>query len=249
MVHQPTAGKAPLDDDGLLALYAPPPGQDPWVRFNFVSTLDGAATHGGVSGGLGTAADKRIFALLRRHADVILVGAGTIRAEGYGGDLVDGAGRAWRTARGVPAHPGIAVVSAGLNLDPASEFFARAPVRPLVLTTADAPLERAGELAEVADVVRCGEHRVDPRRAAGELASRGLRRIHSEGGPTLFADFQEADLVDSLCLSLSPLLAGGTSRRIADGAGEHPLRRMALNLLLEEDSALFLEYRRAHAEG
>lgn len=247
MVHQPTPGSAPLDDDALLALYAPPPGGEIWTRFNFVSTLDGAATHDGTSGELGTPADQRIFALLRRHADTILVGAGTVRAEGYAGELVDAAGQSWRRRRGMPAHPGIAVVSAGLGLDPAAPFFTEAPVRPVVLTAGEAPADRKAALERVADVVPCGSGRVDPRLAAAELLRRGHRCIHSEGGPTLFADFQDADLVDSLCLTLSPLLVGGDSRRIADGASGHAPRRMSLNVLLEEDGALFLEYRKAGA--
>lgn len=233
-----------LDDAAILDLYAPPRGPMPFVRFNFVGTADGASTHDGASGDLGGDADRRIFALLRRHADTILVGAGTVRAEGYAGELVDAAGRAWRRERGRPPHPGVAVVSGTLDLDPASAFFAQAPVRPLLLTTAPAAERDAGAFADVADVVACGRDGVDPAVVLRELTRRGHRAVHSEGGPSLFGAFQAADLVDSLCLTLSPLLAGGTARRIAEGA-EHPLVPLRISALLEEDGALFIDYRRA----
>ena len=244
MVRQLLPAPEPdLDDAAILDLYAPPGGEGPFVRFNFVGTADGASTHDGASGVLGGDADRRVFALLRRHADAILVGAGTVRAEGYAGELVDAAGRAWRRERGMPQHPGVAVVSGTLDLDPASAFFAQAPVRPLLLTTGTAAARGGDAFADVADVVACGRDGVDPAEVLRELARRGHRTVHSEGGPSLFAAFQEADLVDSLCLTLSPLLAGGTARRIAHGA-EHPLQPLRISALLEEDGALFLDYRR-----
>ncbi|MEE1620331.1 dihydrofolate reductase family protein [Zafaria sp. J156] len=245
----PGTDAAQLTDAALLRAYAPPAQGGPFVRFNFVSTLDGAATHGGVSAELGTDADHRIFALLRRHADVILVGAGTIRAEGYEGPLLDEAGLAWRRRHHLEPHPGVAVVSGSLDLDPDSAFFTEAPVRPVLLTSRAAPARRRAALEAVADVVDCGAAAVDPAEAVAVLAERGHRVVHSEGGPGVFASFQAAGRVDSLCLSLSPLLAGGSARRIADGSDEQPLRRMDLVLALEEDGALFLEYRREHRKA
>ena len=239
----PDPGQA-LDDEQLLGLYTPASGDSPFVRFNFVTTLDGAATHGGVSGALGTPADKRLFALLRRLADVILVGAGTVRAEGYAGPLLDDAGQAWRRERGLDAHPAVALVSGRLDLDPSSGLFEGAPVRPLLLTTDGAAEARGALFAEVADVVPCGTEHASPAAAVAELGRRGHRLVHSEGGPTLFGSFQDADLVDSLCLSTSPLLAGGGGRRIVGGPGDGVLRRVRLRHLLEEDGALFAEYRR-----
>lgn len=238
---RPDAGGTALTDEQLLALYAP--GDEPLVRFNFVSSADGAATVGGTSGPLGTAADQRIFALLRRHAHVILVGAGTIRAEGYAGELLDADARSWRLKQGLASHPGIAVVSGSLDLDPDSAFFTDAPVRVLVLTTDTADASRRAALERVADVVTAGEDDVDPRRVVSVLAGRGHRMVHSEGGPSLFAAFQRADAVDSLCLSTIPLLAGGAGKRIAGGFTSE-IQRVELALLLEEDGALFAEYRR-----
>src|SRR3954468_23522249 len=77
------AGMTP-DRAELERMYAYPETDRPWIRTNFVSTLDGAAYAGdGTSGSLGGPADKQVFALLRSLADVIIVGAGTARTEGY----------------------------------------------------------------------------------------------------------------------------------------------------------------------
>ncbi|MFD1212378.1 pyrimidine reductase family protein [Arthrobacter sp. GCM10027362] len=226
-------------DEQLLEWYSVPDRGTAWVRFNFVSSLDGAATHEGRAGGLGDAVDQHVFTLLRRQADVILVGAGTVRAEGYAGSLLAEADRRWRSDRGLPAHPAVAVVSGSLNLDPDSGFFAQAPVRPLLLASAGADAGRRRALAEVADLVDTG---TEPARMVAALAERGHHSIHSEGGPVLFGAFQAAGLVDELCLTLSPVLAGGTGKRIADGVPEHALQNMQLVHILESGGMLLLRY-------
>src|SRR5690606_14940003 len=105
-----------LSDNELLDLYAVADRATPWLRANFVSSVDGAATHNGLSAGLGSPADRRVFDLLRRLADVIVVGAGTVRAEGYGGLSLDDDSADWRIANGLTAQPVFAVVSSSLNL-------------------------------------------------------------------------------------------------------------------------------------
>lgn len=231
-----------LTDDQLLGLYAYP-GGGPWVRFNVVSTLDGASSSGGVSAPLGNDGDRRLFALLRRHADVVLVGAGTVRAEGYAGDLLDPAGRNWRLASGAAAHPALAVISGSLDLDPAGPLFTRSPVRPLILTGAGAPSHRHAALEEVADVVVCGDQDaggqdVEAGLCVEALARRGLRRILCEGGPRVLGAFAAGDAVDELCLSLSPLLTGGGGQQVASGP-VGVLREMRLASLLCAESALY----------
>lgn len=234
------------DDGQLLDWYAPGPGTAPFVRFNFVSSTDGAATVAGLSGALGTAADKRVFKLLRRWADAIVVGAGTIRAEGYAGELLDAASRAWRLAHGMPERPLLVVVSGRLDLDPHGELFTQNPGKILVLGSGSAHRSRAAALGAVAEVVSAPDPGpgIDPRWIIETLHARGLRVLHSEGGPTLLADFQRADALDSLCVTYSPVLAGGDGPRIARGRqGDEP-RQLGLNLLLEEKGALLAEYRR-----
>ncbi|MFS2280588.1 pyrimidine reductase family protein [Microbacterium sp. OR21] len=228
-----------LDDDALLAATRFPDGGS-WMRVNFVSSLDGAATRDGVSGGLGDDADRRLFALLRRPADVVLVGAGTLRDEQYEGLRVDDASVAWREARGMPAHPTLAMISRSLSLDPASPLFADAPVRPIVYTTASAPAARREALQQVADVVTAGETDAEPRRIRDDLTARGLRRIHAEGGPHVFGALLAAGVVDALHLTLAPTLEAGDAGRIVRGeaAGDLPSHARLATVLRAGDELL-----------
>ncbi|BCT75777.1 hypothetical protein SCMU_16190 [Sinomonas cyclohexanicum] len=231
-----------LDDAALLRLYAPPPG--PWLRMNFVSSLDGAATRQGRSGGLGDDADRRVFELLRRHADAVLVGAGTARTEGYGAMLLSEEAQDWREARGMGSHPVFVLVSGSLRLDPASPIFAEAPVRPIVYTLAGAPADRRSGLAPVADVVDAGGAALDPHAVRADLAARGLVHVHAEGGPTLFGAILAADALDELLLTLAPTLESGDAGRIARDPAAAPTR-MSLAGVLRAGDELLLRYRRA----
>jgi riboflavin biosynthesis pyrimidine reductase len=237
------AHSADASDDQLLEWYSG--GGGARVVFNFVSSVDGSATLDGHSGGLGGPSDQRILRLLRRLADVLLVGAGTIRAEGYAGELLDPAGLAWRAAHGRTARPTVAVVSGSLRLDPASAFFTDAPARPILFTTRQSDPCKRAQFGEVADVIVAGEQSVDPRRVVAELTDRGHSRIHSEGGPKLFGSFQEAGVVDELCLTLSPTLVGGLGARVTAGADERSFP-LELRSLLRDGSTLFLRYRVLH---
>jgi riboflavin biosynthesis pyrimidine reductase len=228
-----------LDDDAVLAAYESGVARD-WLRVNFVSSVDGSATLSGRAGGLGDPADRRVFALLRRPCEVVLVGAGTVRAEGYSGELVDAATRRWREAHGLAPHPRLAIVSQNLALEPDSEVFTRAPERTLVITSESAPPDRRAALAEVAEVVACGEASVDPRVVLRALAARGLRRVQCEGGPRLFGTFADAGAVDELCLTLSPLVVVGDGPRIATGIETELGLRLAR--VLRSGDTLLLRY-------
>lgn len=238
------ASPGAIDDDALHRIYAYPATDTPYVRFNFVAAADGAATSGGFSAGLGNEGDKRIFTVLRRLAEVVLVGAGTIRAEGYEGELVDDAARTWRSAHGLAPHPAVAVISGSLNLDPSSGFFQRAPVRPVILTSTDAPASRRAALQHVADVVDCGSGTVQAAAVLAELGRRGLLKVLCEGGPAVLGDLTHAGAVDELCLSISPLLAGGDGPRISVGPSPEDAVPLELASLLTEESALYTLYRR-----
>lgn len=218
-----------------------PRGRRPWVSFNFVSSIDGAATVNGRSGDLGNAWDQRIFALMRHTADVIVVGAQTVRAEGYGGELLSKEAQAWRAENWLTEHPPLAIVSASLNLDPELEVFQKAPVRPIVLTVESAPQDRRQALTEVADVVSVGDAVLDVDLAVAELTGRGFANIHSEGGPTLLGTFAAAARVDELSLTVSPMLAAGPAGRIAHSP-EAVVKDMVLDRILKADSMLFLRY-------
>lgn len=231
-----------LDDEAVLATYAFPDGC--WLRMNFVSSLDGAVTREGRSGGLGGPADRRVFALLRRPADVVLVGAGTLRNEGYGGLRMDEDSVVWRRRNGLPPHPRLATLSRHLDLDPGSELFADAPVRPIVYTTEDSPTAARARLGDVADVVVAGTSEVDPLRVREDLDGRGLRRIHAEGGPHAFGSFLAAGAVDELCLTVAPLLISGSAGRISEHGADTPTD-MRLASVLRGGDELLLRHVRA----
>jgi riboflavin biosynthesis pyrimidine reductase len=236
---------ADLDDAGLAAAYRHP-GGGRFVRMNFVASVDGAVTLDGRSGPLGTPADLRVFDLLRDLCDVVLVGAGTVRVEGYGPPEFRPARRARRRAAGLADVPPYAVVSGSLQLDPRWAVFTAAEARTIVITRAAAPADRRAALGEVADVIVAGDEQVDLAAAADQLAARGLHRVLCEGGPRLFGTLLTAGLVDELCLTVTPLLTGTGPGRIVAGPPLTVAERHAVGLdlghVLTEDGALFLRY-------
>jgi riboflavin biosynthesis pyrimidine reductase len=242
-----TADAPPLRDRELEELYDYPPGLDrPWVQVNFVSSADGAATAAGRSDGLSSPADKKIFALGRDLADVVLVGAGTAIVEGYRG-VKRTEVRAERRARlGRSAVPPIAVVTGRCSIGPQTPLVAHTEVPPIVLTTEAAPKTSRDDLvAAGAEVVIVGEQRVELDRVLDALAARGLLRVCCEGGPHLFGELVAAGLVDQLCLTVAPLLAGAGAARITEGLARPEPLGLELASALTEDGFLMLRYRRA----
>ena len=236
-----------LSDDELIADLVSPKG--PWLRVNFVSSVDGAATTAGatgepVSGGLGDASDKRLFELLRRVSDVVLVGAGTVRSEGYGPMRVSAESATWRERRGLAAHPVFAIVSGSLDLDPASTIFTDAPVLPIIVTTTRATAEQLARFDGLADVIVAGSEHIDVPLALTGLRNRGLNHVLNEGGPSLFGSLVAADSVDELCLTVSARLEAGAAPRIARGPLSAPAQ-LALTRVLKHESTLLLRYGRA----
>lgn len=232
-----------LDDEALLGIYAFPNARN-WLRMNFISSIDGAATSQGRSGGLGDDADRRVFDLMRRTADAVLVGAGTARTEGYVAMRLDEASVSWRTAHGMSPQPVFVLVTRRLDLDPESPIFTDAPVRPILYTVAAAPNGRRTALSEVADVVDAGESDLDPNWLRKDLVARGLRHVHAEGGPSLFGAFIAADAVDELSLTVAPTIVAGDAGRIAR-TGSPDKTDMRLEAVLRAGDELLLRYTRA----
>jgi riboflavin biosynthesis pyrimidine reductase len=177
-------------------LYAYPDTDRPWLRTNFVSTVDGAAHDvNGVTASLGGDADHEVFQLLRRLADVVMVGAGTARIEKYTSS----------------STKPLALVSRRLDIP-------EALVGPslIVITTTDAPPDRVEALrAAGVEIMAYGEIEVDWPAVLSELDARGWRHILCEGGPTLHGDLVTHDLVDEVCLTIAPTLTSGDAPRIA----------------------------------
>ncbi|MGE3621941.1 MAG: pyrimidine reductase family protein [Acidimicrobiia bacterium] len=230
-------------DEQIAAERRVAPGDRPWLAVNTVTSLDGATAVRGVSAPLQAPADKAVFGALRAIADVILVGAGTVRAEGYGPARPTARRRADRRARGQAEVPPIAVVTGSLELDLDAPLFTEAEARTVVLTSERSDRARRRDAAAVADVVVCGTDRVDPHLALAALHGRGLAGVVlCEGGPRLNGDLIAADLVDEWCLSVSPLLAAGDSQRAALGIDAPPSRGFRLDRLWLDDEMLLARY-------
>lgn len=210
----------PTDPIEPAAAYADPRRRQagrPWVLVNMVASLDGATALDGRSGGLGGAGDKTVFGTLRSLADVVLVGAETVRAEHYG----------------PPRRAGqrIAVVTRRAHLDWSSDLLTSGQA--VIVTSEDGP--------EVpVPAVRAGHGDVDLRAA---IALLGGAVVLAEGGPSLNAQLLAADLVDELCVTVAPVAVAGASQRLAMGVSA-PLRRFELTHVLEHDGELFLRYLR-----
>ena len=213
-----------LDDaasrDALLELYRPESPST--VRVNLIASVTGNA--GGVDGtshSLSNPVDRRILGVIRELADVVLIGAESIRQEG---NLV-------------PRRTPLAIVTGSGDLgdhgiDPSIE-----PGRILVFcpSSARADVERslAGAAAEVI-VLPATDAVIAPEAIVTALRVRGYESIVCEGGPLLAARLTDAGLVDELCLSTSPVL-GGAAIPLA-GTTARPETSAVLTQLLVDDS-------------
>ena len=202
-------------------LYAYPDVDRPWVRTNFVSTVDGAAyAADGVTATLGGDADKEVFRLLRRLADVVMVGAGTARIEKYR-----------------PSSTPLALVSRRLDI----------PDRLIgpdltVVTTNDASADRMTTLRDAGvEVITHGAVEIDWAAVLTDFDARGWRHVLCEGGPTLHGDLITQDLVDEVCLTVAPTLTSGDAPRIAHS--RHPVTHgMTLGHAVAEGDVLLTRW-------
>ena len=195
------------------------PGR-PRVVAAMIASLDGRATLGDRSVGLGNAADRQLLRELRTEADAVLVGTRTLAAERYA-TLLDDDQRALRRGRGRSPHPVVATVSRRLDLPMETPLFAEAGVPIQVYTEAEGQAPTSG-----ADVAT---HRLAPLTLTGVLehlaAARGARTVLCEGGPGLLRELVAQDGLDDLLLTVSPLLAGGDGPTIVAGAAlDEPAR-------------------------
>lgn len=210
-----------VDDERLAELYAVP--STPWLRVNMVTTVDGSATgEGGLTGAINNEPDHRVFDLLRRQADVVVVGAGTARAEGY-------------TPLGLP----LVLVSRRGEVPP--RLRGAEPGRVLMATC-----EQAEHLAEARALLGddhvwvLGSHRVDLPALRAALVARGWASMLCEGGPHLLRDLLAEGVADELCCTTVPVLVAGEHPRITVGPPvDVPL---ALHALLEQDGTLLARW-------
>jgi riboflavin biosynthesis pyrimidine reductase len=235
-----------VDDERVADFYRYPDDLTRcWVRGNMITSVDGGATADGKSGALGGDGDRALFGMMREAADVIVVGASTVRVENYSGAQLGPAARSARQQRGQAEVPPIAVLTRGGRLDHDAKLFHRTEVRPLILTSADAARstrDRLGGLAEVIDASGADPDSVDAARALTVLAERGLLRVLTEGGPGILGMFTGADLLDELCLTLAPVLVGGAAQRIVTGPAQVRTPMTRSHVLADGQGYLYTRY-------
>ncbi|MBO1755552.1 dihydrofolate reductase family protein [Allobranchiibius sp. CTAmp26] len=182
---------AELSDVDLARLYSSgpaPEGSEPRVRLNAVSTVDGAAAGpDGLSGSIGSPADRRVFDVLRAWADVVLVGRGTYVAEGYSALRTRDDLASYRVGRA--PHPHLAVLTSSPLAAQAAE------------SGRGAVFAVAGALHDVISGLR----------------EDGMTRVLCEGGPHLASSMLAAGLVDELCTTTTPMTLSGNAIRTLSG--------------------------------
>lgn len=236
-----------LDDP--LAPYVAVDRSDPrgpcWVLANMVGGLDGSAAIGGRVAALSTEPDAALFLAMRTVADVVLVGAETIRREGYGPLLLPKVRAQTRRDQGKPPSPRLAVVSRSLDLDWEGRAFTDTALEqpPFLVTCEAADPERLARARDAAEVIVAGDERVDPGLALQELAARGASVVLTEGGPTLLGELVAGGHLDELLLTLSPLM-GGDPLPVAVAPPGAPLTGFTLRHVQQEGNTLFLRYDR-----
>lgn len=218
-----------MDLSAILDRYAYPE-TTPWLRANMIATLDGGIQYRGNTGALGYEGDWALMQHLRTLADVVIMGATTVR----------------EYATYPPAAPKLAIASRSLRLDFDGPLFAEAPAPPIIITSGAAPAERLRQAERHAEVMVCGAESADLGQALRQLAERGYTRQLCEGGPVVLAEIAAAGWLHELCLTLSPVITAGDAARILDGP-VIDLQRMELCHALQDDNYLYLRYRKAQS--
>ena len=193
-----------------------------------IASIDGSTAVDGASAQLGNANDSAVLKRLRSIADVIIVGAGTARAEGYG----------------PPSKPGqrIGVVTASARVQLDTPLFTSGAGFLITTTTA--------AVTASVDIVRAGDDAVDllaALRALGTVCD-DPRVVQCEGGPGLNGSLFTRDLVDEINVTTSPLVAGGDGARLATGAAAQSHSFGLHQLLIDDQSFLFSRWLRERGD-
>jgi riboflavin biosynthesis pyrimidine reductase len=231
----------PVDPGELVGLFAWP-DRGRWLRAMMVATLDGSPVGpDGRSRSISSPADREVLATTRRLADVVLIGAGTFRAERYGPMRARPEDESARAAAGLAVAPRLAMVSASLDLPWEERTFAESTLPPIVVTTESADPDRLALARQAADVIALPGASVDPGAMLAALADRGLERVVCEGGPRLLADLARAGLVDEADITLSPLFTSGG--QVPTGTAPPVPQRFGLEqVVVDDDGFLFTRY-------
>ncbi|MFC9973474.1 dihydrofolate reductase family protein [Spirillospora sp. NPDC127200] len=212
-----------MDMGEMVKAYAYP-DTAPWLRANMIATLDGGIQYKGNTSAIGYEADWQLMQQLRGLADVVIMGAATIREYDE-----------------FPSPTPLAIVSRSLDLDFDGPVFTKAQRKPIVITCKAAPPERLRVAQERAEVMICGTASADVGQALAELAARGFQRMLCEGGPVLLAEVAAAGWLHELCLTLSPMVTAGDAARILNGP-VMDVQRMKLCHAIPDGDYLYLKY-------
>lgn len=203
----------------------PPPPDRPWVFANAVMSADGKSVIEGTERGIGSPTDQRLMRELRVNADVVLNGAGTLRASGTSSRLGDAALEAIRLARGKPPVPIAAVLSASGELPLERAFFTARDFPAVVYLSERTPDDRRAAIEAagrpVALLPAGGEVPAMLRHMRHEL---GAETLLVEGGPTIYAALYALDAIDEAFVTLGPVVVGGAGTLTAV-AGERAFTR------------------------
>lgn len=210
----------------------------PWVMLNMVTSVDGATALRGGATALNDADDRALFLALRSVADVVLVGAQTVRSENLGPIRMSEEMRGYRRAAGLDGDPRLAILTRSFALDLDDRVFSDPSNRPIVVTSEEADQERVAAIGDVADVFLAAE--LDGEGIVGAFGDVGV--ILCEGGPTVNSQLIAADLVDEINLTVSPMFALGASKRVALGPELDPPIELNLDRGLLGTRSLFLRY-------
>lgn len=241
--YTPRLTRGPLSQQQLLDLYAPE--RDPWVRANFVSTMDGRASGvDGLSGSINSEADKMVFDALRAFSDVVVVASGTVRAEGYTRLSTPAQWTQTRAAHHRQQHPPLVVVTGSGDIpDRVLEASPGTGDLYVALTerTSRAAIHRLTSILGEDHIITAGQEQVEPPALLDALGERGWSQVLTEGGPTLLGAWVEARVIDEICLTLRPLALGGEGPSILAGASASA-RTAHLRSVLSVDDDLMLRY-------
>ena len=242
---EPLERGAPIPDPltPYLEVDRTQPRHECWVTGHMVAGLDGTAAIHGRVGALSTEPDQDLFRRMRQIADVVMVGAQTVRSEGYAPMRLSEPARAQRRTRGQSEMPPVAVVSRSLDLDWSSQVFAEAPehARTIVITCAGADPQRLAAAEKAATIIIAGDDRVEPAKALQALAGLGYQVVLCEGGPRWLGELVAADRLDELCLSISPMM-GGDALPVSVAPPGADIAQFSLKSTMVADDTLFLRY-------
>ncbi len=229
-----------LTDEQVVAAYPWPPGRR-WVRAMMVTTLDGAAAGpDGLSGSISGDADQAVFAAVRRHADAVLIGAGTLRAERYKPMRAKEEDAEARAKDGLATAPRLVIVSGSLELPWSEPVFSESTLPPLILTGTDADPAALARVPGTCEVVTLAGATVNAAAVLDAMEERGLRRIVCEGGPTLLHDLVAAALLDEADITVSPVFTGTNMSPHTPGLRE--VAEFELAQVLTADGFLMARY-------